>query len=679
MPRRPLLLVLLALVAGAAPAQDRPPLGLMDVFELEYASDPQIAPDGQTVVYRRNRLDVRTDRVRGDLWTVRVDGSGHQPLVTGVDAASPRWAPEGLRLAYVARDEDEDRRHLLIRYLETGATVPVARLPSAPGGIAWSPDGTQLAFTRFVEGTAPPLASLPGPPEGAEWAAPPRVIETTIYRRDGAGYVEPGHRQLFVVSSEGGTPRQLTFGPHDVDGTPAWTPDGRALIVSSDRRENADLDPGDSELYRVDLATGTMTVLTDRVGADRSPAVGPDGAIAYLGSDDRRLGYQLTNLYVRDGETSERILPALDRDLQDPTWTADSDLVVAYDDQGTTRLAVVTDRGELRQLAENLGGTSIGRPYGGGSFSVGGGRVAFTLTAPDHPADVAVVGLDGRGLRRLTDLNGDLFGQRTLGEVEEIWAESSADGRLVHGWIVRPPGFDPARQYPLVLEIHGGPFANYGPRFSMEAQLYAAAGYVVLYTNPRGSTSYGEAFGNLIDRAYPGQDYDDLMSSVDAALALGSVDPDRLYVTGGSGGGVLTAWIVGHTDRFAAAVVAKPVINWTSWLLTADMYPFGAKYWFDALPWEDPDAYWRRSPLAHVGNVTTPTMVLTGEEDVRTPMSESEQYYQALRLEEVPSALVRVPGASHGIASRPSGLMRKVGYILAWFERYGGPAPAAAE
>ena len=680
---RRLPLLLLALAVGAVSAQpradDRPPLGLMDVFELEYASDPQIAPDGETVVYRRNRLDVQTDRGRGDLWTVRADGSGHRPLVTGVDASTPRWAPDGLRLAYLARDEDEGRRHLMVRYLDTGATVPVARLPSAPGGIAWSPDGTQIAFTRFVEGSADPMASLPGPPEGAEWAASPRVIETTIYRRDGAGYVEPGHRQLFVVSAEGGTPRQLTFGPHDVDGTPAWTPDGRALVVSSDRREGAELDPGDSELYRVDLATGTLTVITDRVGADRSPAVGPDGTIAYLGSDDRRLGYQLTNLYVRDGEESERLLPALDRDLQDPTWTAESDLVVAYDDEGTTRLALVTDRGELRPLAENLGGTSIGRPYGGGSFSVGGGRVAFTLTAPGHPADVAVADLDGGGVRRLTDLNGDLFSQRTLGEVEEIWAESSADGRRVHGWIVRPPNFDRNRRYPLVLEIHGGPFANYGPRFSMEAQLYAAAGYVVLYTNPRGSTSYGEDFGNLIDRAYPGQDYDDLMSSVDAALDLGYVDPDRLYVTGGSGGGVLTAWIVGHTDRFAAAVVAKPVINWTSWLLTADSYVFGAKYWFDELPWEDPDAYWRRSPLAHVGKVTTPTMVLTGEEDVRTPMSESEQYYQALRLEEVPSALVRVPGASHGIASRPSGLMRKVGYILAWFERYGGPALAANE
>lgn len=668
------------LVAGPALAQTGERLGLMDVFELEYAADPQISPDGETVVYRRNRLDVQTDRVRGDLWMIDADGSDHQPLVTGVDAASPRWSPDGTRIAYLAKDQDEERRHLMVRYVETGVSVPVARLATAPGGIAWSPDGSQIAFTRFVEEEAEPPASLPSPPEGATWADPPRVIESVIWREDGSGYTEPGHTQVFVVPAEGGTPRQLTSGPYDHDGTPAWTPDGTALVVSADRRDDADLDPGDSELHRIDVASGRLTTLTTRVGPDGQPAVSPDGhRLAYVGSDDRRLGYQVTHLYVMDldGGTPRRLATDLDRDVAAPTWTDDDRLVIQYDDEGTTRLATVDLDGQVRSLAENVGGTSIGRPYGGGSFSVGDERVAFTLTSPTHPADVAVVTKNG-SVQRITHLNDDLFAQKASGAVEEIWYESSADGRRIHGWIVTPPGFDANHRYPLVLEIHGGPFANYGPRFSMEAQLYAAAGYVVLYTNPRGSTSYGEDFGNLIHHAYPGQDYDDLMSGVDAVLERGYVDPDRLYVTGGSGGGVLTAWIVGHTDRFAAAVVAKPVINWTSWLLTADMYPFGAKYWFEDLPWENPEAYWQRSPLAYVGNVTTPTMVLTGEDDTRTPMSESEQLYQALQLEGVPSALVRVPGAAHGIASRPSGLMRKVGTVLAWFERYGGPSATAS-
>ncbi|HWA61010.1 MAG TPA: prolyl oligopeptidase family serine peptidase, partial [Caulobacteraceae bacterium] len=307
----------------------------------------------------------------------------------------------------------------------------------------------------------------------------------------------------------------------------------------------------------------------------------------------------------------------------------------------------------------------------GGSFSVGGGTVAFTLGAPDHPADIAVA-RKGQ-VQRLTDLNRDLFAGRVLAAVEPLPTVSSFDHQPIDAWIVRPPGFDPAKKYPLILEIHGGPFASYGPSFSSDDQLYAAAGYVVVYANPRGSTSYGDAFANTIDRNYPSHDYDDLMSVVDAAIARGFVDEHRLYVTGGSGGGVLTAWIVGKTGRFAAAAAQKPVIDWASEVLTVDGYSFMARYWFGKMPWEDPMAYWSRSPISLVGNVTTPTLVVVGSEDFRTPPSEAEQYYQALQLRGVPTALIKVPGASHeGLADRPSQSAAKTAAILAWFGRYGG-------
>ncbi|MGA9270223.1 MAG: S9 family peptidase, partial [Lutimonas sp.] len=281
---------------------------------------------------------------------------------------------------------------------------------------------------------------------------------------------------------------------------------------------------------------------------------------------------------------------------------------------------------------------------------------------------------DGKSTKRLTALNDDLFSFRKLGKVEEIWWESSFDQRKIQGWIVTPPDFDPSKKYPLILEIHGGPFSSYGSVFSAEIQAYAAAGYVVLYTNPRGSTSYGEEFGNLIHHDYPNHDYDDLMSGVDAVIKKGYVDEENLFVTGGSGGGVLTAWIVGKTDRFKAAVVAKPVINWYSFVLYADGAAFFSKYWFANKPWEEPENYLKRSPLSYVGNVTTPTMLLTGEEDFRTPIAESEQFYAALKLENVETALVRIPGASHGIANRPSNLIAKIASILAWFEKYRNPA-----
>jgi acylaminoacyl-peptidase len=451
-------------------------------------------------------------------------------------------------------------------------------------------------------------------------------------------------------------------------------PEGGSLIVVANRRDDADFEGNDTDLYEVSLSDGRLTRLTTRYGPDGSPAVSPDGRrIAYTGYGDPHQGYSVTRLYVmnRDGSGGREVAARLDRDVEELRWSGDGrSLWIQYTDEGVGRVARVTLDGAVTDVVDDLGGTALSRPYSGGSFSVtSNGTVAYTLTIPSRPADVALVAPGGE-VRRLTELNQDLLAHKALGDVEEIWWASSFDGRRVQGWIVKPPDFRPGERYPLVLEIHGGPFAAYGPHFAAEIQLYAAAGNVVLYTNPRGSTSYGEEFGNLIHHAYPGNDYDDLISGVDAVIARGYVDEDRLYVTGGSGGGVLTAWIVGKTDRFAAAAVQKPVINWASFVLHADGIPFFAKYWFGELPWEDIDHYWSRSPLSLVGNVTTPTMLVTGEVDYRTPMSETEQYYAALKLEGVPTAMVRVPEASHGIASRPSQLLTKVAHILGWFDRH---------
>lgn len=687
-----LICALLLLAVPSADAQERarsitpgqaPPMEYMDVFGLAYASDPQISPDGQHVAYVRRGMDVMEDRATGALWLVRADGSEHRPLIAeDLRPASPRWSPDGSRLAYVATDAN-DRRALHVYYLASGASARVAQTPSAPGSLAWSPDGQHLAYTAFVDSAAAPLkVEMPKPPEGAKWAEPARVIETTVYRRDGGGYVEPGAAQAFVVRAGGGMPRQLTSQPGGVSGL-SWSPDARTLYTSVHPETGGDaraFAPGESEVAAVDVASGAVRILTRRAGPDRSPLASPDGRhVAYLGYDDQRMGYHNTGLYLMnaDGTGSRRLAAGLDRSLGDAAWRADgAGLYVTYDDEGETKRAFVRTSGAMEPLPTmdeamwSVGGNSIGRPYPGGSCSYSAsGVAACTVTHPHHAAEVAV-GPAGRALTRITDLTADLAAQRTLGRVEELRYASSIDGLAQQAWLVYPPGFDAAKKYPLILEIHGGPFANYGPRFSAEVQLYAAAGYVVLYANPRGSTSYGADFANEIHHDYPSDDYTDLMDGVDAVLARGFVDPARLYVTGGSGGGVLTAWIVGHTDRFKAAVVAKPVINWASWVGTADSYVFGSQYWFPSLPWEDYEHYWKRSPLAYVGNVTTPTMVLTGESDVRTPMSESEQYYQALRLERVPSALVRIPGASHGIAARPSNLVAKVAHVLAWFERY---------
>ena len=669
-----------AAASATPPALHQQPRHLqpMDVFALEWADAPAVSPDGRSIVYARNGFDHLKDVGRSDLWLLAADGSRHRPLTDSGDASGACWSPDGSRIAYLQRRGTATQIHA--RWMDSGQSAALTQLGETPGDLAWSPDGKWIAFTMRVE-AAPdtPLVQLPQAPEGATWAPTPKLIERLIYRRDGAGYVDPGYRHVFVLPAEGGSPRQVTQGSFDHQGPIAWLPDGRSMVVTSNRNEGWEYDLADSELYSVDVATGTAVALTARDGADAAPALSPDGRrIAYVGFDDRKLASHDSRLYVLDLDsgTSRLLSGGLDRGISAAAWDARGrGIYFAYADEGQDKLGWIgVDGNGLRTVAGDFGGTTIGRPYGGGAFSAAGGTLAYTLGTAQRPAEIAIA--NGKAPRVLTDLNRDALAHKTLGNVEERWIASSADGRRIQAWVVKPPGFDAAKKYPLLLEIHGGPHADYGPRFAPETQLYASAGYVVLYLNPRGSTSYGEEFANLIRHDYPGKDYDDLMSAVDAVIEEGYVDADNLFVTGGSGGGVLTAWIVGHTKRFRAAVVAKPVINWMSFVLTADMYPFFTDYWFPGTPWEHPQHYLDRSPLMHVGKVSTPTMLLSGEDDHRTPSSEAEQFYQALKLRRIDTAMVRIPGASHGINRRPSHMIAQVLYTLGWFERYRGRAPA---
>ena len=645
-----------------------------DTFNLEYASDPFFSPDGKEVYYLRRSANIMTDSTSSTLWKVDLLSGEHFPvLAQGASIVNPVLSPDGSKLAYVARHGRKSQ--IYVHYFASGTQAKLTNLTESPKNLTWSNRGDYLAFTLFTQTKPQSLfKEMPDKPKGAKWAPSATYIEKTSYRFDGSGYLPNGFDHVYLLPVSGGTPRQLTSGNYLYEGPLSFNKDDTEIILTAYLDEDFAMKPLEKDIYALSISKLTMKPLTDYAGPEISSTISPDGKLlAFLHTDDRKLGYQNGVLKVLDLECGsvKALTATLDRAIADVHWQNDSmHLVFSYLDKGLVKLARVSTDGKTTTLPASLGGTTLGRPYTSGSFAVSSQNdISFTKSQPTQPADLVLLG-QNQLPQTLTDLNQDALGHLNLASVEKISVQSSVDKRPIDAWIAYPPKRAEKEKVPLILEIHGGPHAAYGPHFSAEIQLMAAKGYAVLWANPRGSASYGEEFGNLIHHNYPSEDYNDLMDAVDAAVATGKIDKDNLFITGGSGGGVLTAWSIGKTDRFKAAVVAKPVINWMSFALTADVYPYFTQYWMPGMPWEHHEHLWQQSPLSLVGNVTTPTLLLTGEEDHRTPISESEQYYQALRLKGVDAAMVRIPGSPHGIAAKPSRLIQKVGNIIAWFDRY---------
>ena len=644
----------------------------LDIFDLEYISDPQISPDGEWIVYRRMGFDIMKDKSKGNLWMIRSNGADHQKLTSReVSESSAQWSPNGDRIVF--KSNTDEGSEIYIYWVNTGKIAKISQLPFSPNSLTWSSNGEKLAFVMHVPEKPPVAAKMPEKPKGAKWAESPRITDRLKHEADGRGYIKPGYHHVFVISSEGGAIRQITDGNYNHRGNLSWSPQGNKIYFSGNRNDDWEYDFRNSEIYSADVQTGSIKALTKRKGPDYSPNVSPDGKyIAYLGFEDKVQTHQTTYLNIMnvDGTNMKVISDKLDRSISTFKWDAKSKgLFVSYDDKGNTKISYINLSGKINKLTDNMGGTSIGRPYAGGSFSVSNNdKIAYTLSKPDYPAELAI--FQSKSVNKITNLNKDLLEFRTLGKVEEIWYKSSFDKRDIQGWIVYPPNYLASKKYPLLVENHGGPILNYGDRFSAEIQLYAASGYVVFYPNPRGSTSYGEEFANLLYNNYPGEDYNDVMDGVDELIKKGIAHEDQLYVTGGSAGGIMTAWIIGKNNRFEAAVVAKPVVNWISKTLVADNYFGYANSRYPGQPWENFETYWKFSPLSLVGNIETPTMVMVGMNDLRTPPSEAKQLYHALKLRKIETVLVEIPGASHGIAAKPSNLITKVANTLAWFEKY---------
>lgn len=633
-------------------------------MEMESIGSPNISPDGRHILFTRGWVDKKSDRSRSNLWIVDIEGKRVRELTYGNwRDFSPVWSPDGKRIAFLSDRDETTQIHVM--WLGTREVAQLTHLDRSPGSLRWSPDGKKLAFTLFIPSDKSILpVKLPKRPKGAKWAKPAVIVGRLSWRRDGRGPTPKGNTHIFVIDAElGGTPKKVTSEDYS-HSDPQWSLDGKKIYFSAIRKPDAEYLRGDSEIYSVDLSTLKIRTLTDRKGPDREPRISPDGKwIAYTGYDDKNYTSHLSNLYLMDiqGVKKSILAGALPNSPSSITWAPDgSGIYYLMREKGESNLYFVSSSRKIKKITKGL-------HYLSGLSIAKNGQVATTSSTFYKPGYLVTFNLRKPGnIKKLVDVNEDVLANVKLGEVEELWFKSP-DGLDLQGWLMQPAEFEQNKQYPMILYIHGGPWAMYSVRFSWAWQNFAANGYAVLYMNPRGSTGYGQDFVNGIQFSYPGKDYNDLMAGVDAALVKGFIDEDNLFVCGGSGGGVLTAWIVGHTDRFRAAVSMRPVINWHSFVGTTD----GAGWYrqFRKYPWEDPMEYAVRSPLHYVGKVTTPTMVMTGEADLRTPMGQSEEYYRALKKLKKETLLVRMPDEYHGWR-RPSHRLLQQLYLIAWFEKY---------
>ncbi len=631
--------------------------------DYETASNPRLSPDGKQVLYSRTWINLKDDRRETDLWIVNIDGSMNRFFLNGSNGS---WSPDGTKVAFTRKGEPEGTQ-IFIKYLGAeGEPTQITKLEKSPSSMEWSPDGKYIAFRMHIDAEpALKMTDIPKPPKGANWTKAPRVIDQVDYRQDRVGFLEQGYTQIFIVPAEGGTARQVTTGDWEVSSGLEWTKDSKKIIFTSYRKPEAEYARGQSNLYSVDIMSGDITELTTREGSEGGAAVSPDGKkVAFVGSIYTRNFYQDRKMFVMDidGSNVKMISESLDQTPGSPTWASDgSGVYFDVREFGVSNLYFADLNGKVKKVTDGNHMLST-------DDISGSGQAVGVRTDPHNPPDIVAFNLKSpSNIKQITDVNSDILDFVTLGEVEEVWYESK-DGTKVQGWIVKPPQFDPNKKYPLVLRIHGGPHSMYNVGFNYNFQLHAAQDQVVLYTNPRGSTGYGYDFANAIQNAYPGNDYDDLMAGVDEVISRGYIDEDKMYVYGGSGGGVLTSWIVGHTDRFAAASVNYPVTNWFSFVGTTD--GSGWYYNFEKFPWEDPTEHIQRSPLMYVGNVKTPTMLMCGEDDLRTPISQTEEYYQALKMNKVPTVMIRFNEEFHGTSSKPSNFLRTQGYLNAWFEKH---------
>ena len=694
-----LLVIAPGLPLPASRAADKRLITEMDLFKFVWIADPQIAPDGSRVAFVRVWVNQKPDRYDSALWIVPTTGGAPRQLTAGPRDTNPRWSPDGKTLAFIRAAEREGRPQPPQIYLLTfdgGEAQPLTDLPRGAAGFEWSPDGKTIAFMTSEEIKKDKAMTEGGevkekPPERASDV---RVITKATYRSNGPGYVNPKFKaHIWTVSvptvpGEMPKPKQITKGSFD-EGNVSWSPDGSRLYFVANRTVEPYYNPPHTDLYSVAPDGSDEKKILSFDGGMRDYTFSNDGKrIAFGGSVAHKpvQSYTQPDLFVvsnEAGATPKNLTANYDFDIgggiggdqRAPRGGSPGGVLWSKDDRYLYVNVAEHGRANLKRIDAATGKVE---PLTRGDHEVQAysatpdvSKMALLISTSVNIGDLFLLDTASGQMKQLTNVNEELFSQLNLTHPEEIWY-TSFDGKKIQGWIQKPPNFDPSKKYPFILEIHGGPHSAYGFTFTHEFQWMAAKGYVVLYTNPRGSTSYGQDFGNIIQYNYPGDDYKDLMAGVDEVLKRGYIDEKKMGVTGGSGGGVLTNWTVGHTQRFAAAVSQRSIADWAGFWYTADFTLF-TPTWFRAAPWEDPDDFVKRSPITYVKNVTTPMMFIEGEADWRTPPNEGgEVMFRALKYRKIPTVMVRFPNESHELSrsGAPWHRIERLQHILNWFDLY---------
>ena len=653
-----------------------------DLYKFKLISEPVISPAGDLAVYCQHEVDKKTEKKYAHLWAVSLPNGKPRQITHGKHSdTSPHFSPDGKTIAFLSNREDEKQPQIYLLPTDGGEARKLTDLKGEIGSFSFSPDGKRL----LVQFRAKDKGEIEREKDEhkKKLGVVCREIDRVFFKEDGRGYLPKERFHLWIVDVKSGKAKQLTKGDKYDEWDPAWSPDGRTIAFCSNRSEDPDLDPDAIDIYLIPVSGGEMKRIETPVGPKGSPSFSPDGRlIAYYGHEGKGMGWKNTRLWVvpADGKGKARCLTAKHdfnvsswtiNDMGSlpqvpPTWASDGSAIyfqVAH--HGNTVLKRADLDGNVEDVIAKTG--VVGR-FG---FDRDQERLLYFFGDMKDPGQIYLHDMESGKERVLTRANRALLSKIDLGNVEEVWFKGAA-GNDLQGWIITPPGFDPGKKYPSILEIHGGPRVQYGNFFMHEFYYLAAQGYVVYFCNPRGGQGYGEEHSKAIWNDWGGADYADLMAWADHVSKLPYIDPDRMGVTGGSYGGYMTNWIIGHTDRFQAAVTQRSVSNLLSMYGSSDFNWAFQEEFGNVPPWEDPENYLRQSPITYIGNAKTPTLVIHSENDLRCAIEQGEQVFVALKRLGVETKMIRFPDEPHGLSrnGRTDRRIARLTHIIAWFDRY---------